>query len=126
MPAALTSTLAPAATSFLSVTEPRDVTVGRSAVLDVSGLWVNDLLDREPTLPLAIDGGRIEILAPGYAAGSRETPNFDVGVITVARGSVLNVTGGGQLTGKGTLKAGNGGSLTVRGMELHLDSTTDT
>ncbi|TWT13050.1 filamentous haemagglutinin family protein [Reyranella sp. CPCC 100927] len=117
------STLAPAATSFLNVTEPRDITVGRGAVLDVSGLWVNDLLDREPTLPLAIDGGRIEILAPGYAAGSRETPNFDVGVVTVARGSVLNVTGGGQLTGKGTLKAGNGGSLTVRGKELHLDGT---
>src|SRR6266850_4971963 len=117
------SSLAPAYQASLDPALSRDIIIGATAVLDVSGLWTNALLDRTVGVPLAKDGGTIELLAPGYAAYSVAQPNIDLGVVSLATGSLLNANGGGQVTAKGTLVAGNGGSITLRGKELHLDGT---
>ena len=63
-------------------------------MLDVSGQRVNTLLEPGAAFPIAINGGRIELIAPGYAAYNTTTPNVDVGVVTLAEGSFLNATGG--------------------------------
>jgi filamentous hemagglutinin family protein len=115
------STLGRAAYPTLDPSLPRDITIGSGAVLDVSGLWVNDRVNPDAATPQAIHGGTIELLAPGYAAYSGETPNIDVGIVTVEEGSFLNARGGGHLSFKGDLTAGNGGSIALRGKELHID-----
>ncbi|MEA2865496.1 MAG: hypothetical protein QOE39_211 [Bradyrhizobium sp.] len=118
------SSLSPAASrGSLDPTLPRNITIGATAVLDVSGLWINDLLDRTAGAPLVIDGGSIELLTPGYAPYNTTTQNVDLGVVTLEKGSLLNANGGGQANAKGTLKAGDGGSITLRGKDLHLDGT---
>jgi filamentous hemagglutinin len=120
------STLAPA-WSHEAVDDPalpRNITLGATAVLDVSGLWVNNLLNRTADAVPVADGGNIELLAPGYAvAYSVDHPNIDLGIVSLAKGSLLNANGGGQVTAKGALKAGAGGSITLRGEDLHLDGT---
>ncbi|HKD54539.1 MAG TPA: filamentous hemagglutinin N-terminal domain-containing protein, partial [Steroidobacteraceae bacterium] len=80
------------------------LTLGPHAVLDVSGGWVNDLLDvRRGTqlAPLAINGGSVTIAAAGG------TP------LQLQSGSVIDVSGGGQLTTRGSLTAGTGGSVSL-------------
>lgn len=105
----------------------RDIVVGAGAVLDVSGEWVNDLLDGSATSVLAINGGSISLTTPGRAAQLIKTANgdmavtADVGTVKLAEGSILNVSGGGHVTQSGKLEAGNGGSVTLQGGKLELD-----
>jgi filamentous hemagglutinin family protein len=80
------------------------LTLGPHAALEVSGQWVNDLLDAtqgSQLAPLAINGGSVAIAAAGG------TP------LRLQPGSVIDVSGGGQLTRKGSLIAGTGGSVSL-------------
>lgn len=96
-----------------------DITIGGDAVLDVSGRWINDYLDPEhgANAPLAIHGGSIQLLAPGFktnvADGGREG-----GTVTLTKGSLIDVSGGGHVTSEGGLTPGNGGSLALQGRDL--------
>ncbi|HEY4209979.1 MAG TPA: filamentous hemagglutinin family protein [Steroidobacteraceae bacterium] len=79
------------------------VHVGPSSSLTARGAWVNDGLQfnpNGPVDPLLIDGGKISLSARG-------------GNLALDRGSVLDVSGGAQLTGAGKLIAGNAGSITL-------------
>lgn len=100
----------------------RDIAIGKNALLDVSGLWINDPFNRSGNPQLAIDGGSIALIAPGRSArisNAVVTPN-DVGVVALAEGSVLDASGGGYVSPNGKLNAGKGGSVTMQGRELKL------
>ena len=86
------------------------LSLGAGAKIDVSGLWVNDLLALEshqsPTGPLAINGGTVA-LSSTLGAGQ-------LGLVLNA-GSVLDVSGGGWLSSAvhAQVKAGDAGSITL-------------
>ena len=77
------------------------VSIGKKAVLDVTGAWVNDLPQGlaaiNPTDLLAVDGGKITIKAEG-----------DLDATT---GSVMRADGGAWLNQMGNLVAGSGGVI---------------
>lgn len=76
------------------------LTLGARSVLDVSGLWINDLLaGGAPTTPLIIDGGSISVSASGD--------------LDIAGGALLRADGGAQLTSAGGLNGGNGGAIAL-------------
>lgn len=75
------------------------VTLGDSARIDVQGLWTNDnplLNPILPTAPVFSNGGSITVLG---SAG-----------VTLQRGGVLDVGGGGYLNATGKLAVGRAGS----------------
>ena len=84
------------------------LSLGAGAKIDVSGLWVNDLLALEnhqsPTGPLAINGGEVAL--------SSQLGADQLGLVLNA-GSVIDVSGGGWLNAAGQLKAGNAGSIAL-------------
>jgi hypothetical protein len=68
-------------------------------------LWINDRLDAQPggtltLVPHIVQGGKINL-------SSENT-------VTLASGSLLDVSGGADLTTKGALSAGNAGSITLQ------------
>jgi filamentous hemagglutinin len=73
--------------------------VRSGALLDVSGLWVNDnpLLGREPVGPIVGDGGRIVL-------GAR-------GDLTLEAGSTLNADAGAHMNNSLSVHGGNGGTI---------------
>ena len=76
------------------------LSVGKNAVLDVSGRWINDVpqgLGAIPTDPLAIDGGKITLKAQGD--------------LLADAGSVMRADGGAWLNLAGRLTAGKGGVI---------------
>nr|WP_246781458.1 filamentous hemagglutinin N-terminal domain-containing protein [Rhodoblastus sphagnicola] len=107
------------------------VTIGADALIDVSGLWVNDTGARGDAILGAahIDGGSVTIQT--YAEGANEsgvfyydgTPNITVDAtqsIVLAAGSVIDLTSGGYVGVTGKLKtaasglpAGAGGNLAL-------------
>ncbi|MEQ8661107.1 MAG: filamentous hemagglutinin N-terminal domain-containing protein, partial [Gammaproteobacteria bacterium] len=77
--------------------------IAASARIDVSGQWTNDseLLNPDgPTAPLWRDGGSVRLLAEGD--------------LTLAAGSVIDVSGGAQFTDAGAIVAGAPGTITLR------------
>ncbi|MCA6106741.1 filamentous haemagglutinin family protein [Bradyrhizobium cenepequi] len=109
----------------------RSITIGTGVVLDVSGKWINDLLDRQTTSALPIHGGSISLQTPGPGAVAVKDANgetidhvaADIGAVTLAEGSLLNASGGGHVATTGKLTAGNGGSITLDGGALNLGGT---
>jgi len=70
--------------------------------VDVSGRWTNDsprLNPGLPTAPVVIDGGKITLTSGGD--------------LVLGHDSVLDVSGGAQLTAKGKLNAGKGGAIAL-------------
>ncbi|MDI4236717.1 filamentous hemagglutinin family protein [Bradyrhizobium sp. Arg237L] len=106
----------------------RNITIGTGVILDVSGKWINDLLDRQTTSALPIHGGSISLRTSGPGAVAVKDANgvpidhvaADIGVVTLAEGSLLNASGGGHVATAGKLTAGNGGSITLAGGALNL------
>ncbi|MDI1361107.1 filamentous haemagglutinin family protein [Methylotenera sp.] len=89
-----------------------NVKVGSASTLDVSGLWTNDRVNPTATDTIAVDGGKINISA------SSET---GAGDITLAKGSVVNASGGAWLNASGKLSSGKGGDIKL----LASDGITD-
>ncbi|AZG14834.1 filamentous haemagglutinin family protein [Cupriavidus pauculus] len=75
-------------------------TIGPDVTLDVRGKWVNALRDGSDAAALAFaDGGTVDI-------GSTHD-------VTVARGAVVDASGGGAVLADGSLHGGRGGSVTL-------------
>jgi filamentous hemagglutinin family protein len=76
--------------------------VRSGARLDTSGTWVNDAANANGgsvgTAPLSIDGGSVRLQAQRSS-------------LALETGSVIDVSGGAQLTGDGKLIAGEAGSI---------------
>ncbi len=96
---------------------PTFITVGSGGRLDTSGLWVNDTGRPADGIEgrAFIDGGSVTL--SGWKGGE---PSTDVTPdITMERGSVIDVSGGGyvgvdgRLAMDGDLPAGRGGDVTV-------------
>jgi filamentous hemagglutinin len=80
------------------------LSLNAGAVLDTQGRWVNDSAARARDSgvgegPLAIDGGAVELTA--------------IGSLDLARGILIDVGGGAHKNSKGSLVAGQGGSITL-------------
>jgi filamentous hemagglutinin len=89
-----------------------NVIVGKDSTLDVSGLWTNDAVNRAAADTVALNGGKINISA------SSET---GAGDIILAKGSVVNASGGAWLNASGKLSSGKGGDIKL----LASDGITD-
>jgi filamentous hemagglutinin len=97
----VTVNVAPTATLLPGAPDLK-LTLGSSAILDVSGYVVNDLpagTTVPRTDPLAINGGSVTLNANGGA------------VLNLQSGSLIDVSGGAQLTSAGQVNAGSGGSI---------------
>lgn len=83
-----------------TVAEDFVINIGSGALLDVAGLWVNDLPASGPaasTGTLALDGGTIELSAHSD--------------LNLAAGSVLDASGGAQVASNGKPRYGDGGTI---------------
>ncbi|MDR1283957.1 MAG: filamentous hemagglutinin N-terminal domain-containing protein [Opitutaceae bacterium] len=103
------------------------VTLGAEAVLDVSGQWINDFLNPGAHAGrLAIRGGEIvlgsnELTPHTGGVASAGGPGIGTGVITLAEGSLIDVSGGGYVNPKGSLsRLGDAGSISVGASRLEL------
>jgi filamentous hemagglutinin len=86
-----------------------------TAVLNVAGAWVNDnpaITPAPATAPLAINGGSISI-------------NARDANVTLDPGSVLDVSGGAQLTVGGTFAAGSAGKISISSSSPDLSVPTE-
>lgn len=82
---------------------PAAVTLGSSAVIDVSGLWLNDALDSRQGNPfgaVAIDGGSVTLVA-------------EQGDLRLEPGSRIDASGGAWLDNRSRISAGQGGSISL-------------
>ena len=79
------------------------LTLGPQAQLTARGAWVNDN-------PLLYPGGN---LAPLYTSGGSVTLTAREASLTLDPGSLIDVSGGAQLTGSGALVPGTGGSISL-------------
>ncbi len=107
------------------VQNPKPLTIGSSAVLNVAGLWVNDLViaDGVPQSAAFINGGSVNIStnAAVYHAGTNsgtgrpdESNNIDVTQsIVLAPGSIIDLSGGGHISPSGKFTGGTGGNLSL-------------
>lgn len=87
-----------------------DVSGGSIAVADgvtisTAGMYTNDTpgISDTPDAPIAIDGGDIQLSA--------------VGTTTLGQGSVIDASAGAWMTADGELKGGDGGDITLNGVE---------
>lgn len=79
----------------------RTINLGADARIDVSGQWINSIIDGESSRAPAIDGGSISLTSA---------------TLNVARGAVLDVSGGGWVgrqASKQSLKVGDAGTITL-------------
>ncbi|WP_211908377.1 filamentous hemagglutinin N-terminal domain-containing protein [Tardiphaga alba] len=84
------------------------IDVRTGSTLDVTGLWVNALLNRDDYLKAAyVDGGVVLL------QNSRD--------VSIASGSVIDVSSGAALQANGTLKGGAAGNITL---EAGIGSST--
>ena len=85
------------------------LTLGAAASLIASGEWVNDSSVLYPggnPAPVYIKGGAVYLTA--------SNPGIDVAAdLALKPGSVIDVSGGAQLTSSGSLNAGNGGTISI-------------
>ncbi len=94
------------------------VTIGPEAVLNVSGIWVNDTsVGGNPIQSAAfINGGSVSIstVAAAFRNNIDDTDNVDVTQsIVLAPGSVIDASGGGYVSPNGKFTGGNGGSVSL-------------
>lgn len=84
------------------------VTVGKGNTLDTRGLWTNLRNDASDISGLPyVNGGNITIGSSGD--------------VTLASGSVLDVSSGAALMADGSLKGGRGGNIALRSNQYDLD-----
>jgi filamentous hemagglutinin len=86
------------------------LTLGPAASLTAMGEWINDSTALYPngnTAPVYIKGGSVSLIASSPNDPSATTS------MDLDPGSVIDVSGGAQLTSSGTLVAGTGGSITI-------------
>jgi filamentous hemagglutinin len=82
-----------------------DIVLDSGAVIDTRGVWVNDALDGDDTVPALINGGNVSIMAGGN--------------VVVGEGSVIDASSGGWVQANGQMKSsnglplGNGGDITL-------------
>ncbi|WP_189052135.1 filamentous haemagglutinin family protein [Aliidongia dinghuensis] len=115
-------------------------TLDAGAVLDVSGLWVNDAGATNALGTSDVNGGTVSI---ADQPANLQNPNADfvpdVASVTLAQGSLIDLTGGGHVATNGTLSVdstgvplGRGGNLSIvlhgtqQGSPGQLPSTPDT
>jgi filamentous hemagglutinin family protein len=101
--------LAAEPTAVLQPTSGFVLTLGPQASLTTRGEWVNDnpLLNPEGnSAPLFINGGSVSLTA--QSAGTPFSPG-----LRLEPGSLIDVSGGAQVTTSGTLNAGVGGSISI-------------
>jgi len=82
---------------------PGSITLGSSAVINVAGLWVNDLLDSQQEQPLGVianDGGSVTLVS-------------EQGDLRLEQGSRIDVSGGAWLDTQAKVTAGRGGSINL-------------
>jgi filamentous hemagglutinin family protein len=93
-------------TDVAQTSKPTTVTVAEDVRLDTRGLWVNSRIDPTEANNLAyLNGGLVSIRSTGD--------------ITVASGSVIDVSSGGAVLSNGKTRGGKGGDVT-------LESSADT
>ena len=88
------------------------LTLGAQASLTARGEWVNDsplLYPGGNSAPLFINGGAVSLTA--LSQNFTDSPS-----VSLTPGSLIDVTGGGQLSSSGALNAGTGGSITIGGL----------
>ncbi|VFR53265.1 Filamentous haemagglutinin family outer membrane protein associated with VreARI signalling system [plant metagenome] len=86
--------------------KPVHLSVAAGVWLDARGLWTNQFQDPSDIKNVAYrNGGRVSLRATGD--------------VTLAKGSVIDVSSGGVLTQKGTLTGGKGGSVTLAANEVN-------
>ncbi|MHB8813684.1 MAG: two-partner secretion domain-containing protein, partial [Steroidobacteraceae bacterium] len=88
------------------------LTLGTAASLTARGEWVNDSSVLYPdgnSAPLYISGGTISLTAANPAVGTI----YAAADLLLEPGSVIDVSGGAQLTGSGSLNAGKGGTIEI-------------
>jgi filamentous hemagglutinin family protein len=88
--------------------------LGPQAALTARGAWVNDSLLLNPSgnsAPLVTNGGAVTLEA--LSNDQNYSPGIDL-----AAGSLIDVSGGAQLTSSGSLKAGTGGSIDIAATTL--------
>ncbi|WP_081935627.1 filamentous haemagglutinin family protein [Burkholderia sp. 9120] len=107
----------------VSITTGSNITVGPDALISVAGQWVNNDVQAAPgTTPgnsQFINGGSIALSTLGNSANINGTVTDGTGSILLRPGSVLDVSGGGEMQANGQLltqngiPAGKGGSLSL-------------
>lgn len=96
------------------VSESVSLSLGPTVSLIASGEWVNDnpvLYPQGNPAPLYIDGGTVSLAAriqTGTTSFPLASPDLDL-----APGSLIDVSGGAQLTSTGAVNAGSGGSIDI-------------
>lgn len=81
-----------------------DITVAAAAVIDVSGIWVNDWLD-------ALQGRSLQELAT--SAGSVSLAVNGDGLLDLQAGSAVHADAGAWMQTSGSVTAGNAGSISL-------------
>lgn len=82
---------------------PTSITLGGSALIDVSGLWVNDVLDDQfghALGTIASNGGSVSLVS-------------EQGNLTLAKGSRIDASAGAWMNTQGKISAGTGGSISL-------------
>ncbi len=82
-----------------------DIVVADGATIDLRGQWINDFAepDNIDGKSIAIDGGRFLATVGGNAGGN----------LSLRKGSVIDVSGGGRLRADRKLDAGDGGTISL-------------
>jgi filamentous hemagglutinin len=97
------------------------LTLGSDASLTAVGAWVNEskaLYPNGNTAPLYINGGTVSL------AASNPSSTAEGAEMQLDNGSVIDVSGGAELTSSGTLDAGTGGSIIIDASTPHASNVT--
>jgi len=129
---AITILTAPFAGTSYNSNLTDDIVIGSTAVLDVSGLFVNDtqLPYDQQGQPVLVNAGSISLsvgtgthidpLTGNLIVGSNGQPLDLTGSLTLAAGSLLDLEGGGHVLAKGQLQTGSNGLPLGAGGNLTL------
>ena len=101
-------------TSLATDASAYGIDVSATGRLLTGGLWTNDIVGTSGsagTGPVAVKGGSVSLIS-----------TTDV---RLARGSVVDVSGGVQWTAAGKLRSGNAGAITIASGRFGLNSPTD-
>jgi filamentous hemagglutinin len=105
---------ASAVTTATSGNDAVSLTLGAQAALTARGEWVNDSASLygggTNTAPLYTAGGKVTLSATANLGSAS--------ILTLAPGSLIDVSGGAQLTSTGTLVDGAGGTITLAANSL--------
>ena len=107
-------------TNFKSNTTS-SVAIDNGVALDVSGIWINDLLNTATTEAIFTTGGNINLSANGVEGA---VAGYADGNVILGTGSLLNASGGAWLNYAGILTAGNGGAISLAASGGYRDAAT--